>query len=170
MVSEKLQQEVKVEGIGSGTPSCRRTACISGVLPDGGPCTFKAPVLEEQGAGVPALLGRRALVNMNAILDVRANRVILPGPGEFSMSLSPGTRVLQCQESPSGHMILHITGFDRKDDKVDGVALQTAAGSASDSRPRLPEPKAVVSEAVPRPLQFPLGAVEATTWLYSLRH
>jgi hypothetical protein len=59
VVSERLKQEMQVEGIGSGTPSCRRTACISGVLPDGGPCAYKAPVLESRAqAGLPCSAGR----------------------------------------------------------------------------------------------------------------
>jgi hypothetical protein len=49
-------------------------------------------------------------------------------------------------------MILPITCFDRKDDKVDGVALQTAAATAVDARPRLPEPKTVVFEADVKPV------------------
>jgi hypothetical protein len=89
---------------------------------------------------------------MSAVLNMRANRVILPGPGGFTMQLSPGSRALQCQEPPSGHMILPITCFDEKDEKVDSVALQTTSACTINPPPGLPAQKTTVVEADLKPV------------------
>ena len=47
------------------------------------------------------------------MVDVDKKLLICPGPGGIEMQYSPGTRVYQLEEAPSGHLLLPVTAYNR---------------------------------------------------------
>ena len=54
------------------------------------------------------LLGLKSLRSKRAIIDTFGKLLILPGEGDVEFKVSPGTLVLQLEDSESGHPILPI--------------------------------------------------------------
>ena len=52
------------------------------------------------------LLGLKSLRSKRAIIDTFGKLLILPGEGDVEFKVSPGTLVLQLEDSESGHLIL----------------------------------------------------------------
>ena len=73
---------------------------------------YVAPIIPN--SAVPSLPGLRTLKRLKAILLCNENQLVIPGNGGVQLKLSPGSRVLQLEQSPSGHMLLPISNFKSK--------------------------------------------------------
>ena len=51
---------------------------------------------------------------MKTLIDTGGNCVIMPGPGGFEMKLSPGSRVVRCEDAVSGHMMVPVSDFESR--------------------------------------------------------
>ena len=83
--------------------------CIEGEWGD-----YQAPVLTDDGANVPGLGGLRSKRAMRTLIDTGGNCVIMPGPGGFEIKLSPGSRVVRCEDAVSGHMMVPVSVFESR--------------------------------------------------------
>ena len=95
---EQLAQHVTVNGIGQGSPTATTQAVVPIQLNDE-LAGFIAPVLTGNSASTPALWGLQSQRQARAIIDVGGNSVILPGPGGFTITLSPGSKVIRCENA-----------------------------------------------------------------------
>ena len=66
---------------------------------------YRATVIK--GSNLPALLGLKTLKGMNAIIDCRTDRVIIPKKAEnVKIHFSADSRVLQLTQAPGGFLML----------------------------------------------------------------
>lgn len=114
-----LKNSLSVEGVGSGASSCTHESTVAIALADGQIAHYRAPVVQE--SELPALLGLESMEKRRAILDLVHGKLIELGPGPFKLELPPGSRVLQMQKSPTGHLMLPCSEWqDKKTAKPSG--------------------------------------------------
>lgn len=77
---------------------------------DGG--EYRAPVLTGDGANAPGIWGLRSQKAMRELIDTGVNSIILPGPGGFEINLSPGSRVVRCDNAVSSHMMVPVSEIE----------------------------------------------------------
>jgi hypothetical protein len=99
-----------IDGVGSQPSTCSTTAVVPIALPEGTLATFSTSLIDQ--SDVPALWGLNSMTEKAALVDTLHNQVILVGRGGFEMKLSPGSTVLQCQRSPTGHMMLPCSSWE----------------------------------------------------------
>ena len=111
----KRESPLKISGIGKGHDTCDWNCKIPIALPMPGgsslPCTFDSPVVPE--SNLPALFGLRSMKSMRTIIDTTTMRLHFVGPSDYDLEklLPPGTKTLQCETSPSGHMVIPTDAF-----------------------------------------------------------
>ena len=63
---------------------------------------------------------------MRSLIDTRTNKLYLLGPGDFDLSqcVPPGTREIQLQIAPSGHLLMECDKYAEFDqqDNLGGIA------------------------------------------------
>ena len=110
---QRCDRPLNVSGVGNGSQTCTHdcTLPISLVDIDGEPLrgTFTTPAVND--SSLPALPGLNTLIDRRAILDMTTMRLYFTGPGETTITLSPGSRTFQCFQSPSGHMMLPCCNY-----------------------------------------------------------
>ena len=108
-----LDEPLHVSGVGKSAQCATTAVSVDfdlGMLVDGHDsapelgCTYTAPVIPN--SQLPMLLGLKSLRAKRAILDTHGRLLILPGEGGVEFRVSPGTLVLQLEDSESGHLIL----------------------------------------------------------------
>ena len=67
-----------------------------------------ASTIQRHGRG---MLGRRAMKEKRAPIDTFTGRVYLVGPGGYEIRLSPGSQMLDMEESQMGHLMLPCSRF-----------------------------------------------------------
>jgi hypothetical protein len=72
---------------------------------------FTAPIIPD--SDVPGLLGLASLTEKSAILNCQSRQLLLPGPGGVEIKMSPGSRTVQLEVAPSGHLLMPVTEFRR---------------------------------------------------------
>ena len=87
-------------------------------------------VLKSQ---LPGLLGLNALKRNRAVLDINTNKLYFLGPGDYDLdkAMPPGTDVIQCETSPSGHIILPCCEYDAPSSVVPRPDITLVARSTS---------------------------------------
>ena len=104
-----------VQGVGKASQStCTRvTMPISMFGMDG---EYVAPMVgtADEPSDIPALLGLRSLKKFRSILDVINDKLYFIGPGDVQIILPPGSRTMDLEISPSGHMLLPCSEFGAK--------------------------------------------------------
>ena len=108
-----LARTLEVNGVGQGSQEATHEAVVPIQIADNS-AVFTTPVLSGRGAAVPGLWGLRSQRAMRALIDTGGSAVILPGPGGFSVALSPGSEVIQCEDALSGHMMVPVSDFQRR--------------------------------------------------------
>ena len=102
-----------VGGIGKDASSCQRSAHIPiGIeLSDGTRehGVYNSP--EIPASDVPGIWGLRGMQKRRVLVDTGSNTVIIPGSEGFEVMLSPGSQVLRCVMSRSGHMLIPCTNY-----------------------------------------------------------
>ena len=119
VTKQQLDRTLSVGGISAGgEPSVRKEKVLSpiGLSPIAMDGTqerelgvFKSPEIPD--SDVPGIWGLDSLKNRRALVDTGGDAVILPGPGGFEAMLSPGSQVLKCGISTSGHMLVPCTNY-----------------------------------------------------------
>ena len=51
---------------------------------------------------------------IRALIDTGGNCVIISVPGGFEIKLSPGSRVIRCEDAVSGHMMVPVSDFENE--------------------------------------------------------
>ena len=106
----RMTTPLGVEGVGKGAQVCVESISVPTSLPDGSLGTYSAPIVEN--SDLPALWGLDSLSHQRALIDTFSKRVYLVGAGGYGLKLSPGSRILQCETSESGHMLLPVSDFE----------------------------------------------------------
>ena len=113
----KRARGLQVAGVGKGQQTCHYDVDLPVAVPlaDGSVMkgTFTTPTVPN--SRLPALLGLQSLKNSRAIIDCNTSRVYFLGPGNYDLpaGLPPGTKEIQCEHAPSGHMMMTIDSFDQ---------------------------------------------------------
>ena len=116
---EPRTRGLKVAGVGTGSQTCHYDVHLPCAIPlaDGGvlKCTFTTPTVPN--STLPALLGLQSLKNSRAIIDTNDSKVYFLGPGDYDLmkGLPPGTKQIQCEHAPSGHMMMPVDSYDELD-------------------------------------------------------
>jgi hypothetical protein len=114
----KRDRPLSISGVGTGSQKCHHNCNV--------PCavktekgfmkgSFKSPCVPN--SPLPALLGLSSLRESRGIIDTSTNRLYLVGPGDYDLGklLPPGTACVQCEYSPSGHMMMPVNYFTELD-------------------------------------------------------
>ena len=111
----KLASPMVVNGVGAGSQRASWQATIPTALTrsDGsiGMTEYTAPVIE--GADLPPLLGIRSLKDNRVVLDLVRNQMIVCGPGDCKIEPPPGSETYQLETTPSGHIVLPISAYEK---------------------------------------------------------
>ena len=59
------------------------------------------------------------MVEQKVVLDPAQLKYFVPGPGGYSITLSPGSKVYELERAQSGHLMLPVTEWHAK--KSDGM-------------------------------------------------
>ena len=137
-----------IEGVGRGKEVCTEDISIVGAIPlDDGTTAMKvrysAPIIPD--STIPALLGMESLRNMRAVIDCATLKVYFPGRGEQHIEMPPGTRTVQGEMSPSGHLLLPFDDYaklrSRHPDPDTATVLQTSSvAGLHESQEATPDP------------------------------
>ena len=101
--------------------------------------TYKAPTVPN--SDLPALLGLQSIKNSRGIIDTNENKLYLVGPGAYNLieHLPPGTKVVQCEQAPSGHLMMPVDGFEDLDKSESQGGLETEAVALPVSAKKIPK-------------------------------
>ncbi len=133
-----LDQPRRMSGVGKGAQIAHRAATIHGVVGEGDQISYSAPVLEEEGAEVPALYGLDPMAARNTYVGTRTGRLHMIPEGKDDEIIWPkGTRVIECKKARPGHWMIPISRWHklkRKKDKVtEAFAVSADKGLLPDS-------------------------------------
>jgi len=88
--------------------------------------TYKAPCVPN--STLPALMGLESLEQSRAVIDCNTGKVYFLGPGDYKLAdcLPPGTKCIQCEHAPSGHLMMPIDEFGPLDaeEKNGGLEIE----------------------------------------------
>ena len=114
---KKRNTTLHLEGVGHGSQVCDHDVFVPGVMPttdgNGFRCVYQGPVIPD--SDVPALFGLEPMSKLNTIIDCKTKRLhFLPsGDGTWERHLPPGTRTVQGELSPTGHLMLPFAEYLR---------------------------------------------------------
>jgi hypothetical protein len=118
---KKMNQTLKVAGVGNGTQDCNWKIEVPIAIPhENGafPHQLSSPIVEGDGENLPGLLGLDSIERNRGILDMGdKKRLIFPGPGKVQIILPPGSIEIPLEKAPSGHLVMVIDDYE-KDPKV----------------------------------------------------
>jgi hypothetical protein len=79
---------------------------------DGSEATFTTPIIN--GSEVPALMGLQSMVASRCLVDPYNRKLMMVGPGGYTIDLSPGSRVFDLEQVQSGHLLLPVSEWQSK--------------------------------------------------------
>ena len=121
-----LKQSITVDGVGTGSSKADQQAEVPIAL-DGEDSRYTSPMVPD--STLPALWGFGPMEEKKAIVDTGGRKVLIPGPGGYRIFMSPGSRILDCEKTASGHMMIPCSEFGAKS-KRGALKQWTAYGSA----------------------------------------
>ena len=128
-----LKHTLSIDGVGSGKPStCTQTGIVHIALAGGQLASYTAPIIPQ--SQVPSLLGLTTMTELRVVLDLVHDKWIALGPGGMEMKLSPGSKVLDLKRSPTGHLMLPCSEWERVDAKSQ-IALTAVARKGEKDSP-----------------------------------
>ena len=130
---KKRNVTLRLEGVGHGSQLCEDDVIVTGAIPtvdgNGFKCQFQGPIIPD--SDVPALFGLEPMSNLNTVIDCRSKKLhFLPtGDGKWERELPPGTRTVQGELSPTGHLMIPFAEYVKlnKRDLAPQVSFQTVA-------------------------------------------
>ena len=96
--------------MGAGAQQCTESMKVAVALSDGSLGTYEAPIVPN--SPIPGLLGLLSLTEKRSLIDTYSKKIYFVGPGGYKIQLSPGSRALDLENSPSGHLLLPVTEFE----------------------------------------------------------
>ena len=132
--SFKRDRPLSVSGVGTGAQCCTyncHVPCAIPTLAGQGvgsylKGTYKAPCVPN--STLPALMGLESLEQSRAVIDCNTGKVYFLGPGDYKLAdcLPPGTKCIQCEHAPSGHLMMPIDEFGPLDveEKRGGLEIE----------------------------------------------
>ena len=111
-----LDRPMEVNGVGRGSQRATHEAVVP-IHIDGEIGEYRAPILTGDGSHVPGLWGLRSQRQKRALIDTGGNCVLIPGPGGFTVKLSPGSKIIKCENAVSGHMMIPVSDFLKQNSK-----------------------------------------------------
>jgi len=113
-----------VSGVGKGAEVCKHDAHMPAVLKtDEGSymrATYTTPIVPE--SDLPALLGLDTLKRLRGLYDASTNKLHLLGVAGLDIQhLPPGTTTIQCEYSPSGHVMIPIDHYEEGKQDQGGI-------------------------------------------------
>ena len=124
IVSERQKQPLKVAGVGKGTQKCDEQLTVRGRLADGTDITFTAPCVPD--SEFPGLLGLQSFDRMNAVIFCVDNKSVSLPPGgakHLLRNLRQGSKVIDCERAPSGHMMIPINNWQTRTNESEMVLM-----------------------------------------------
>ena len=109
---EDMAKPLSINGVGQGGSACNKKIIAPLALADGSRAQFSAPVIPN--SDVPALLGNASMSQHRMLIDVMNRKLFMVGHGGYSLQLSPGSRSLDLETSPSGHLLLPVTEWQKQ--------------------------------------------------------
>ena len=98
-----MTNTVRVEGVGKEHQEVKEImtipTCIGGDIG-----LFRAPIVPD--SDIPNLLGLATMEQHRTFLDIAGRKYIIPGPGTVQVTLPKGSKILNLEKAPSGHLIL----------------------------------------------------------------
>ena len=101
-----LAHPVSISGVGSGQVCATQAAEIP-IRVNGHQERFTAPMVPD--SELPAILGHKSLAFLNGIVDTGAQKLVIPGPGGYQVTLSPGSQIINLERTDSGHVLMPVT-------------------------------------------------------------
>ncbi len=132
-----LTEAFKVAGVGKGHQECAFEAKVPIALSCAAEAEYSGPVLKD--SDVPGLMGLNTMEKMKMWHDCAGKRLIIPGPGEITMVLPPGSVVLPLEKAPSGHHLLPCTEWHRLQQHAERTRLPAGNHFYGDMPPE-PQP------------------------------
>ena len=108
-----MPTSLSVGGVGKGSQTCMHKVSVPMALADGSHGLYHAPVVPN--SEMPALLGNKTMCRMKVLLNLGDGKFIIPGSGSVRITLPAGSRVLDMEMSESGHWMLPITEYARRE-------------------------------------------------------
>ena len=106
------ERPMRCSGVGTGSQTAewnvRHRICLGDDRVD----RFEAPELPD--SHTPALLGQNSMAKKRVILDTFTKKFYMVGPGGYEIRLSPGSQVLDMEESKMGHLMLPCSRFGQQ--------------------------------------------------------
>ena len=109
----RLERPLRVEGVGKESQECFQQAVVPIAVMQGGMSHGTYTGTGVPNSDIPALLALGPLQKMSAIILTGTQQLILPGDGGVEIRVSPGSQVLELEPSPSGHLLLPCSEFDK---------------------------------------------------------
>ena len=118
----KRERPLSVSGVGKGSQKCTHNCKAPIVLTTTGSSEpsylsgfYEAPVIPD--SMIPGLVGLESAIKSRAIIDTVHMRYYMCGPADFDLleNLPSGTECVQCERSPSGHMVMPCAHFQEID-------------------------------------------------------
>jgi hypothetical protein len=106
-----LRTHLQIEGVGSGSSTCTRECFLPIAMEDGLSSVHRTKEVPQ--SNLPGLVGLEVMDRRRVLLDIVHNKFIEVGPGGFTLSLSPGSRVLPMKRAPTGHLMLPCTEWNK---------------------------------------------------------
>ena len=117
---EELEHPRRMAGVGKQTDICKHKATINGVLHNGNPISYSAPVIpgEPGESTVPPLYGLQSLAKDHTYVGSHNGiLVMVPAGKDDEIRWPKGTEMIQCERSPSGHWLIDISHWDKIADR-----------------------------------------------------
>lgn len=134
------ERPLRISGVGTGsqqaTHNVKIPICMKATDGSFLAGSFETPTVDD--SMLPALLGLHTTRSNRGIIDTRTLRLHFCGPGPLDLEkvLPPGSYSIQCELSPSGHMVIPCAEFAAHDDsqkqgslRVEQVSLPVSSSS-----------------------------------------
>ena len=139
---EKRQRPLNVSGVGNGSQQAPFDCTLPiGLRHSDGTSVSLGSVTTPtvSNSDLPGLLGLTALRKNRAILDLNTMKLYFVGPGDYNLdkAMPPGTDSFQCEQSPSGHMVVpccEYSGADQNKPREDSTLTLMTKPSTTDSK------------------------------------
>lgn len=116
-----LKRPIDIGGVGKHNQLASTQVAVPVAFESGDRSIFKAPIVPD--SELPALLGLEMMEQHCMIVDVKNQRLIVPGPNGYRMSLSPGSKSFVLKKAMSGHLLLPCTAWSAQTSSSQQILL-----------------------------------------------
>ena len=75
---------------------------------------LKSNVATGSGADLPSIMGKVSATAKDSVVLLREGKeqLVFPGPGGYKIEWSPGTKIMELKNAPSGHLVFNCDKYD----------------------------------------------------------